>query len=135
MLSAVQGLQVKAGINQDAVIGITCAILVVLFSVQYRGTQDIGVLFAPIVLLWFLSNVMVAIYNIATFEGGAIFRALSPHYIGEQESHVISIILSRMMSQKSSVYLKGDTSERRMLLLQHNLQQAIVIRVKLSLVP
>lgn len=82
VLSAVQGLQAKAGLSQDAIIGITCAILVALFLIQSRGTQGVGALFAPVVLLWFLANVLVAIYNIAVWEGGAVFRALSPHYIG-----------------------------------------------------
>lgn len=82
VLSAVQGLQVKANLSQDAVIGITCAILVVLFGVQSWGTQGIGVMFAPIVILWFLGNSMIAIYNIVKFGGGAVFEALSPHWIG-----------------------------------------------------
>lgn len=83
VLSAVSGLQVKAGLTNSAVIGITCAILVMLFAIQSWGTQRVGVLFAPTVALWFLSNVLVGIYNISMFEGGAVFRALSPHYIGK----------------------------------------------------
>jgi K+ transporter len=82
VLSAVSGLQVKAGLSHDAVIGLTCAILVALFLVQSNGTQRIGVVFAPVILLWYLSNVLVAIYNISAYEGAAIFRAMSPHYIG-----------------------------------------------------
>jgi hypothetical protein len=82
VLSAVSGLQVKAGLNSSAVIGITCAILVLLFAIQSWGTQRVGVMFAPTVALWFLSDVLVWIYNICMFEGGLIFRALSPHYIG-----------------------------------------------------
>lgn len=82
VLSAVSGLQVKAGLTNNAVIGITCAILVLLFGIQSWGTQRVGVLFAPTVALWFISNVLVGIYNISVFEGGSIFRALSPHWIG-----------------------------------------------------
>lgn len=54
VLSAVQGLQVKAGFNQDAVVGITCGILVLLFLLQSYGTQRVGSLFAPTVVLWFI---------------------------------------------------------------------------------
>jgi KUP system potassium uptake protein len=86
VLSAVSGLQVKAGLSKDAVIGLTCAILVVLFMVQSYGTQRVGVVFAPVVLLWFLSNVLVAIYNIHAYEGAAVFRAVSPHYVGKRGS-------------------------------------------------
>jgi KUP system potassium uptake protein len=82
VLSAVSGLQIKAGLTNSAVIGITCAILVGLFGIQCWGTQRVGVLFAPIIALFFLSNVIVGIYNICSYEGGAIFRAMSPHYIG-----------------------------------------------------
>jgi K+ transporter len=92
VLSAVSGLQVKAGLSQDAVIGLTCAILVVLFMVQSYGTQRIGVMFAPVVLLWFLSNVLVAMYNIHAYEGAAIFRAMSPHYIGGQVQGSASLL-------------------------------------------
>lgn len=53
VLSAVSGLQVKANLTQEAVVGITCAILVVLFGVQSYGTSRVGTLFAPVVLLWF----------------------------------------------------------------------------------
>jgi hypothetical protein len=86
VLSAVSGLQVKAGLSSNAVIGITCAILVALFAIQSWGTQRVGVLFAPTIALWLLSNVLVGIYNICMFEGGSIFRALSPHYIGGQDT-------------------------------------------------
>jgi KUP system potassium uptake protein len=82
VLSAVSGLQVKAGLNSSSVIGITCAILVLLFGIQSWGTQRVGIMFAPTVALWFLSNVLVGTFNICMFEGGSIFRALSPHYIG-----------------------------------------------------
>lgn len=89
MLSAVSGLQVKAGLTSSAVVGITCAILVGLFGIQSWGTQRVGVLFAPTVALFFLSNILVGLYNICKFEGGAVFRALSPHYIGERLSQTL----------------------------------------------
>jgi hypothetical protein len=102
VLSAVSGLQVKAGLSQAAVTGITCAILVALFGIQSWGTQRIGFAFAPTVALFFLANVCVGVYNICAFEGGAIFRALSPHYIGGWCSCV-----SRCYCQRAGVWPPG----------------------------
>ena len=51
--------------------GVTCAILVLLFSFQRFGTSKVGFTFAPIVLLWFTANVMVNLYNIIVYYPGA----------------------------------------------------------------
>ncbi|KAL2336396.1 hypothetical protein Fmac_010842 [Flemingia macrophylla] len=51
VLSAVSGTNTSLG--QEAVMGISVAILVVLFSVQRFGTDRVGSLFAPILLVWF----------------------------------------------------------------------------------
>lgn len=55
VLSAVEGLKVAAPALNDAIVPITLAILVGLFSIQHRGTGKVGVLFGPITLLWFIS--------------------------------------------------------------------------------
>ncbi|KAF8059665.1 HAK2 [Scenedesmus sp. PABB004] len=81
VISAVGGLQTHAGLSQDATIGITCGILVALFALQSVGTQRVGCAFAPTVLLWFISNTAIAVYNIVTFGGGGVFVALSPHWV------------------------------------------------------
>ena len=41
------------------VVGIACAIVVVIFMVQSVGTGRIVVMFAPIVLIYFLCNLIV----------------------------------------------------------------------------
>lgn len=46
------------------------AVLACLFLVQPLGTQRIGVLYAPILLLWFLLNCVVGIHNIAVWYPG-----------------------------------------------------------------
>jgi KUP system potassium uptake protein len=61
----------------DAVLGITAAILILLFSSQRFGTAWVGGTFAPIVIVWLGLNAGVGIYNLAT-SGGAIFKALNP---------------------------------------------------------
>ena len=54
VLSAVEGLKTAAPSLAKFIVPITMAILVVLFSVQKRGTQDIGFVFGPIMTVWFL---------------------------------------------------------------------------------
>lgn len=49
----------------DAIAGISCAVLLALFLVQRYGTGRIGTAFSPVLILWFLSNAAIGIYNIA----------------------------------------------------------------------
>jgi hypothetical protein len=53
-----------------AVVGISCAILIVLFLGQRYGTSKVGFTFAPIVFVWFASNVMINLYNIIVYYPG-----------------------------------------------------------------
>ena len=53
--------------------GISCAVLVLIFVFQRLGTSKIGFSYAPILLLWFTCNAAVGCYNIAT-SYPAIFR-------------------------------------------------------------
>jgi KUP system potassium uptake protein len=53
---------VKPDIAQGTIIGITCAILVLLFVIQPLGVARIGGVFAPIVVLWLLLNAAFGIY-------------------------------------------------------------------------
>ena len=63
VLSAVSGLQVKVALSQNAVVGITCGILVALFMMQRFGTARVGAAFAPIVIAWMLANAAIGIYK------------------------------------------------------------------------
>ncbi len=49
----------------DAIAGISCAVLLALFSVQRYGTGRIGTAFSPVLILWFITNAAIGIYNIA----------------------------------------------------------------------
>jgi KUP system potassium uptake protein len=53
VLSAVEGLHVATPFFDPYVVPITIAILVVLFLFQRKGTAGIGLVFGPIMLLWF----------------------------------------------------------------------------------
>lgn len=62
------------------VVLVAVIILVGLFSMQHYGTDKVGWLFAPIVLLWFLVIGGVGIYNIWKHDS-SVLKAFSPVYI------------------------------------------------------
>ncbi|MGC7873234.1 KUP/HAK/KT family potassium transporter [Desulfosporosinus sp. SYSU MS00001] len=82
--SAVEGLKwIPAyinnfGSNQSTVIIITIVILCVLFLLQRSGTEILGRLFGPIMLLWFLMLAFLGIIHI--FGNLNILNSLSPYY-------------------------------------------------------
>ncbi|CAK8562656.1 unnamed protein product [Lathyrus sativus] len=78
VLSAVSGI--SSSLGQNAVVGITVAILVVLFSMQRFGTDKVGALFAPIILLWFLFIAGIGLYNLFKYDLG-VLKAFNPKYI------------------------------------------------------
>ncbi|KAK9792666.1 hypothetical protein WJX73_004356 [Symbiochloris irregularis] len=80
VLGAIYGLQVREPqVSQGVVVGVSCAIIILIFSAQKLGTSKLGVAFAPILLLWFLFNLIINIYNIATYQPG-IFKCFSPSF-------------------------------------------------------
>lgn len=82
VLGAIQGLQViKPDITSGTIIGISCAILVLLFLVQPLGTSKIATAFAPIVVVWLLFNFSFGIYNLALHDH-SVLKAFSPYFAG-----------------------------------------------------
>lgn len=64
----------------DAIIPITCFILVCLFALQHYGTHRVGFFFAPIILVWLLCLSGLGLYNIFHWNRH-IYKALSPCYM------------------------------------------------------
>ncbi|MEW5298454.1 MAG: hypothetical protein WDW36_001577 [Sanguina aurantia] len=65
VLAAVSGLHVGAhSIPPDTIVGISIAILVVLFLAQGNGSSKVACLFAPVLGLWFFANFSIGIYNL-----------------------------------------------------------------------
>jgi KUP system potassium uptake protein len=62
VLSAVEGLGVATHALDHWVVPITLIILVGLFLVQKRGTADIGAVFGPVMLIWFLTSGSLGMY-------------------------------------------------------------------------
>ena len=78
VLSAVEGLTV---VNQDLgpfVIPIALVLLVGLFVLQKRGTEKVGALFAPVMIIYFI--VIAVLGTIQIIQTPYILMALNPYY-------------------------------------------------------
>ncbi|CAA2990830.1 potassium transporter 11 [Olea europaea subsp. europaea] len=81
VLSASGGIKVDhPKMSNDVVVLVAVFILVGLFSMQHYGTDKVGWLFAPVVLLWFLMIGGVGIFNIYKYDS-SVLKAFSPVYI------------------------------------------------------
>ncbi|MEO5626536.1 MAG: potassium transporter Kup [Dokdonella sp.] len=78
VLGAVEGLEVLAPGLQHWIVPIAAVIIVLLFSFQKHGTGKVGAVFAPIMIVWFLTLAALGIWHIA--QGPSVLRALSPYY-------------------------------------------------------
>ena len=80
VLSSIEGIGVATPDAQPYVVPIAVVILLGLFALQKRGTQHIGNLFGPVMLLWFAAIAVLGIRGIASYP--AALLALNPYYIG-----------------------------------------------------
>jgi KUP system potassium uptake protein len=76
VLSAVEGLTVSAPAVSHAVVEISFVILFALFSCQRLGTSKVGLLFGPVMAVWFLTIAVLGIRGIQNQPG--VFAALNP---------------------------------------------------------
>jgi len=78
VLSAVEGLTVESHALQPLVVPLVLAILISLFAMQSRGTAQIGKLFGPIMVIWFL---VLAIFGaVSIVRAPQILAAMNPWY-------------------------------------------------------
>jgi KUP system potassium uptake protein len=78
VLSAVEGLHVTVPAISHLVIPIAAVILVVLFAVQRFGTGKVGVLFGPVMVLWFVVIAVAGLAMVIRFP--SVLLGLSPTY-------------------------------------------------------
>jgi len=76
VLSAIEGLKLDAPHIAPVVVPLTLVILVGLFLVQRRGTEAIGRIFGPVMLVWFAAIGVLGLLGIARAPG--VLAALSP---------------------------------------------------------
>jgi KUP system potassium uptake protein len=78
VLSAVEGLSVQSPAFAPLVMPLSLAILIGLFVLQSRGTQMVGNLFGPVMVVWFLTISALGLASI--LKAPAILAALNPYY-------------------------------------------------------
>jgi KUP system potassium uptake protein len=76
VLSAIEGLEVAAPALQAYVIPIAISVLIGLFLFQSRGTATVGLLFGPIMCVWFAALALLGWLSVK--ENPAIWQALDP---------------------------------------------------------
>src|SRR3954454_22157681 len=79
VISAVEGLGVVSTAFQPYIVWIAIAILLGLFAIQRHGTDRVGKMFGPVMLVYFLTIAAMGVHHIA--RDPQVFRALNPAYI------------------------------------------------------
>ncbi|NYD75935.1 KUP/HAK/KT family potassium transporter [Leifsonia soli] len=78
VLSAVEGLHVTIPAISHLVIPIAAVIIISLFAVQRFGTGKVGVLFGPVMVLWFVVMAVAGVAMVVQYP--AVLLGLSPTY-------------------------------------------------------
>ncbi|HZX84941.1 MAG TPA: potassium transporter Kup [Reyranella sp.] len=78
VMSAVEGLSAVTPAFEPLVVPLALAILVVLFLLQARGTADVGRLFGPVMLVWFVVLGVLGAWQIA--KNPSVLWAINPIY-------------------------------------------------------
>jgi KUP system potassium uptake protein len=81
VLSAVEGFQVASSAFDDWVVPLACVILVGLFAVQRRGTEAVGRVFGPVMVVWFATIGSLGLNQILRHPG--VLEAINPVHIVE----------------------------------------------------
>ena len=89
VLSAMEGLKVAAPGLDHVIVPATVLILFALFSIQHRGTGRVGMLFGPVMLLWFVCIGALGVHGI--LKNPAVIEAFNPwhalRFLGEHRLH------------------------------------------------
>jgi KUP system potassium uptake protein len=78
VLGAVEGLKVATPFFEPFIVPITLVIIGVLFLVQRKGTGGIGIVFGPVMCLWFVVIAVLGVKELV--HNPAVLWALSPVY-------------------------------------------------------
>ena len=110
VLSAVEGLSVSAPVVADWVLPICVGILVALFAIQRFGTGRVGVLFGPVVLLWFTTLGALGIR--ALLKHPEVLGAVSPHaglmFMVHEWHHAFPLLASVFLAVTGGEALYAD---------------------------
>jgi KUP system potassium uptake protein len=78
VMSAMEGLQLLSPALDDYIVPGTVVLLMALFFFQKHGTGKIGIIFGPILIVWFLSIGILGAIHI--MDNLAILKAMNPSY-------------------------------------------------------
>lgn len=78
VMSAIEGLHIAMPHLSHWVMPLTMAVLVALFWIQRHGTEVVGRLFGPIMVLWFLTLAVLGLFQIVQAPG--VIAAINPWY-------------------------------------------------------
>ncbi|MDR1826934.1 MAG: potassium transporter Kup [Methylobacteriaceae bacterium] len=78
VLSAMEGVDLIAPELDRYIVPVTLVILIGLFSVQRFGTGRVSALFAPVMVIWFLTLGGLGLYNILSFP--SVLNAVHPRF-------------------------------------------------------
>ncbi len=78
VLSAMEGLNVATTAAEPFVLPISCGVLLGLFLVQSQGTERIGKVFGPIMILWFLALAILGLMEVV--QAPMILAAVDPRH-------------------------------------------------------
>ena len=76
VLGAIEGLEIAAPQLNHWIVPISVAILLLLFMSQRFGTEKVGKVFGPVMMLWFLALAVIGISNIV--KDPLVLKALNP---------------------------------------------------------
>jgi KUP system potassium uptake protein len=79
VISAVEGLGVVSTAFEPYIVWIALAILLGLFAIQRHGTDRVGKMFGPVMLVYFATIAAMGVHHILGHP--QVFRALNPMYI------------------------------------------------------
>ena len=78
VLGAAEGLKAVNPAFEQYVVPIACVILALLFWFQKNGTQRIGRIFGPVMLVWFVALAALGLWHLIQYP--VVLRALNPMY-------------------------------------------------------
>ena len=78
VLGAVEGLELLSPNMAHVVVPVTLVIIALLFAIQHRGTERVGRLFAPVMLLWF--GVLAYTGVVSILRNPQVLVAINPYY-------------------------------------------------------
>jgi KUP system potassium uptake protein len=110
VLGAMEGLEVVAPAFKPFVLPLSLGVLVGLFLVQQHGTETVGKLFGPVIVVWFFALAASGLWQIAQHPD--ILQALDPrrafHFLHARGWHVFAAIGAIVLALTGAEALYAD---------------------------